>query len=113
MTRRVLSHDPVTGTTTYFDYTSDDKMVITESQNVSGTLKEAHAMMVDEDRTAKGIKGDMWHYARLPNVVIYEMLTKHGVDANNPQHRGRFFKLLNTEYKQFKTTHKNHSVKNA
>ena len=54
-------------------------MTITHEQNVEGILEFAHGKSLS-NATKKGIKDDMWHYARVPNAIILEMKTKHGVD---------------------------------
>jgi hypothetical protein len=110
--RHILDHNPQTGETTYFDY-SDERVVITHTQDVTPILKMAHYWTNKESKTDYGIKNDMWHYARVPNIIILEMKTKHGVDFFDKNDKPRVFHLLNTEYARFKTTHKRHSIKHA
>ena len=108
---RVLDYDPLTGEKVLFDYDRHlDQMVITHEQDVRRELKFAHEKSVS-DATAKGIKNDMWHYARVPNIVILEMKTKYGVDFWDQNHRKKVFELLNTEYKWCKTTDKHHAIR--
>ena len=110
MTRRVLDYDPLTGVTTYFDYTSEDQMVITHSQDVTTVLDGTQAMRNDEDYSRKGIKQDQWHYARIPDTVAMEMLTKHGVNImKTPIDWPSVLKLINTEYPYLKVTTKHHA----
>ena len=112
MGKRLLDFNPVTGEKTWFEYDNHaDSMTITHEQDVSEALKYAHARTVDGGYSAKGMKNDMWHYARVPNSVIMEMKTKHGVDFFDKNHEKRMFHLLNTEYAQFKTTAKKHNVR--
>ena len=109
MGRRLMDFDPLSGVATYFSYDEHlDQAAITYEQDVSEFLNYAHHKATNSDYTKQGIKNDMWHYARVPQVVQYEMLYKHGVDMGNPAHRKRFFELLNTEYKRCKTTDKVH-----
>ena len=111
MTRRLLDYNPTTGETAWYDYNRhEDKAIITHEQDVTGILDFAHGKSVS-NATANGIKGDMWHYARVPNAIILEMKTKHGVDFFDKNHRKRMFALLNTEYARFKTTDKKHNVR--
>lgn len=111
MTRRLLDYNPATGETCWYDYSHhEDKMVITHSQDVEGILDFAHGKALS-NATAKGIKNDMWHYARVPNSIILEMKQKHGVDFFDKNDAKRMFHLLNTEYKRFKTTDKKHNVR--
>jgi hypothetical protein len=112
MTKRLLDFNPVTGERMYFEYShSDDKMVISHEQDVQSALDYSHAKAADTDLTRKGIKNDLWHYARVPNIVIMEMKEKHGVEFFNKNHSKRVFELLNTEYKHCKTTDKTHNVR--
>lgn len=111
--RRILSYDPLTKETIYFDYSDDDKMTLTHSYDVSESLELSKSLANDEDRTKRGIKNDLWHYAHIPVGVAMDMLVKHGVDIHNKDHQGKLFKLLNTEYKHCKTTHLTHNVKHG
>ena len=97
---------------TIFDYNSaTDVMTITHQQDVSPYLKVAAELRADSNRTKKGIKKDWLHYAIIPQSVEMEMLTKHGVDCNKQADLPKVYKLLNDEYRQFKTTEIMHSVK--
>lgn len=45
-------------------------------------------------------KSEMWHAASIPISVMYEWLTKYGVNAWNPDHSDGVKKLLNSsEYR--------------
>jgi hypothetical protein len=112
MAKQFLDYNPLTGETLYFDYVeSEDKMILTHSQDVTRSLELAAALRNDTDATARGIKNDMWRYAHVPNTIIVEMQQKHGVDFFDPNDAKKVFALLNTEYKQFKTTDKHHMPK--
>lgn len=51
-------------------------------------------------------KSEMWHAASVPNAVMFEWLTKHGVNAWNPAHRDGVKRLLNSdEYRWCKVKH--------
>lgn len=107
---RVLDFNPLTGERVLFDYDAhQDRMVLTHQQDVRRELAFAHNKAVDDSATQRGIKNDLWHYARVPNIVILEMKQKHGVDFFDRNHKKRVFELLNTEYKWCKTTDKNHT----
>jgi hypothetical protein len=111
MTRRLLDHNPLTGETCWYDYSHhEDKAIITHEQKVDGILEFAHGKSLSH-ATAKGIKKDLWHYARVPNSIILEMKTKHGVDFFDKNDEKRMFALLNTEYARFKVTEKTHNVR--
>ena len=114
MTRRVLDHNPLSGVTTYFDYEqSTDRMVITESQDVSAIIDANAAMRNDEDRTKQGIKDDHWHYARIPDAVLVDIRNKYGVKFEDKNDLPKLLKIINTDYPYLKTTHLNHTIKHA
>lgn len=71
-------------------------------------LRRAHAQAVDDDQTKRGIGKDFWKYASVPNIVIMEMKSKHGVDFFDKNDWPKVLELLNTEYSRFKTTSKVH-----
>ena len=62
--------------------------------------------------TDYGIKQDLWHYARIPPVVILEMRFKYGVDIFKRDHLKKALQLINTEYPHLKTTEKTHTINN-
>jgi hypothetical protein len=107
----LLDYNPVTGEKVWFDYGEDDRLVITHEQDVNPSLEYSHARRNDAEYTRKGIKNDLFHFARVPNIVIMEMQSKHGVDFFDKNHAKRVFELLNTEYKYCKTTDKVHNVR--
>lgn len=109
---RVLDFNPLTGERVLFDYDAhEDRMVLTHQQDVRRELAFSHAKSVDDNATKRGIKNDLWHYARVPNIVIMEMKNKHGVDFFDKNHKKRVFELLNTEYAYCKTTDKKHAIR--
>ena len=112
MTKRALDYNPITGETVWFQYDQhDDRMTITHEQDVTRILDFAHLKATNPGYTRDGIKEDWWHYAKVPNSIIMEMAQKHGVDFFSEEDAPKVFNLLNTEYKAFKTTDKNHNVR--
>lgn len=112
MTRRLLDFNPLTGEKVWFNYVEhDDTMVITHEQDVTPALEIAHFRATDGSYSAKGIKEDWWHYAKVPNAIILKMKEEDGVDFFNQNDAKRMFELLNTKYKLFKMTTKNHNVR--
>lgn len=112
--KRLLDVDPISGQEVWWEYDGHEKRAtITHTENVQPALDLAHGLAMDENRTKKGIKGDMWHYAKVPATVILEMKQKHGVDFFDKNDWPRVFRLLNTEYSRFKTTQKNHEMRHA
>lgn len=107
--KRLLDFNPLSGEKVWFDYDRNDQMVLTHEQDVSRHLEYAHARMVDTDYTKKGIKNDLWHYAKVPNTVMIEMKQKHGVDMMCPDPDWKaIFRCINAHYPWLKTTDKMH-----
>lgn len=114
MTRLLLDHNPLSKETVYFDFDEHtDQVTITHEQDVSSFLDRAHELSTDLDRSRRGIKNDLWHYAHVPNMVIMDMKLKHGVDFFDRSQAAKMFRLLNTEYKRTKVTNGTHEVKNG
>lgn len=112
--KRLLDIDPISGQEVWWEYNQREKSVtMTHTENVQPALDLAHELAMDTNRTNKQIKGDMWHYAKVPATVILEMKQKHGVDFFDKNDWPRVFRLLNTEYSRFKTTQKHHEVRHA
>ena len=111
MARRILDFDPLTGVTTYFEYNhADQKMHITDVQDVNPILDAVTQMRNDDDYSKQGIKNDMWHYARLPMAVLMEIESKHGVKCltGKVDWKG-LFRVINQHYPNLKATTKAHA----
>ena len=51
-------------------------------------------------------RSEMWHAASIPTSVMFEWLTRFGVNAWNPDHSGAVKKLLNSsDYRWCKVKH--------
>lgn len=111
MTRRILDFDPLSNTTTYFDFDAQDQMHITTVQNVNPVIEAATKRRHDDDYSKRGMKEDMWHYARIPDAVALEMRTKYGVDmlAQKVDWKA-VLKCINLHYPALKTTTKHHAA---
>lgn len=97
------------GVATYEDMTVDNKLQIHYQQDVEPILDLAKYERVN-GLTDKGIKNDMWLYARIPPVVILEMRFKHGVNIFDKNHQKRAIELINREYPHLKCTEKHHGI---
>jgi hypothetical protein len=109
MSKILLDYDPLTGITESLDF-SDDSVRVVREQSPTRAMESAKSLALNEDYTRQGIKRDQWHYARIPLLILEEMKTKHGADWNdkNDHKHKKFFRVLNTQYPAFKTTHWNH-----
>lgn len=106
MTKKLLDYDPFTKTTTYFEGGGDGSFKIHQSQDVSGILRHTKALANNPEYKRAGIKKDAYHFARVPNTVLHEMLTKHGVNWTKDEDMPKIERLLQTEYKHFLTVDK-------
>jgi len=109
MARQLLDYDPTTGVSCYFDWDAQEQARVIHTQDTAAAIDRAKERANKTAITDDGIKNDMWHYAHVPVLIQMEMLSKHGVDFNDPNQRAAVFHLINTEYPHCKTTHKNHS----
>ena len=82
----LLDHDPISGMTEWISTDEETgETFIRYEQDVSPILdynKEMQAESFDK-------RSDMWHAAKVPNVVAMEWLTKYGVQMWNPRAQGR------------------------
>lgn len=96
----LLDYDPFSGLK---EWISTDEMTgechIRYEQDVSALLDDNKAAQTDGfDRRA-----EMWHVAKIPNIVLIEWMTKYGIDYYNPNHKKGWIKLLNSsEYSHLK-----------
>jgi hypothetical protein len=106
-----LDYDPLRGVAQYQDSTyGDNRLQIHYKQDVEPILEVAKTERIN-GLTDKGIKKDLWLYARIPPVVILEMKYKHGVDVFKRDHMKKAFQLINSEYPYLKCTEKTHTVR--
>jgi len=99
----MIDHNPATGVTKYIaaDDTGDGVLVRTEFRD-QGLIERNKSLQNDDfDR-----RSDMWHAASIPTSVMYEWLTRFGVNAWNPAHADAVKKLLNSsDYRWCKVKH--------
>lgn len=113
-TKRYLDYNPLTGESVTFEFDhATDKIILTHEADVTRSLKIAEELRQDEERTKRGIKNDMWHFAHVPPIVQMKMLQEDGVDFWDRNDWPKVFKLLNTKYAAFKTTTGTHNIKHA
>lgn len=108
MSKRILDFDPLTGVTNVFEYNSlTDVTTLMGYQDVEPILEMNNQLRNDADYSKKGIKNEMWHYAKIPNIV-QEALLRKGINMDNKDHAKKFFQVLESEYPYLKTTTKVH-----
>lgn len=99
----LLDHDPISGMTEWISTDEETgETFIRYEQDVSPILdynKEMQAESFDK-------RSEMWHAAKVPNIVAMEWLTKYGVQMWNPAHKDGVRKLLNSnEYRYLRVNH--------
>jgi len=101
--KRVLSEDKDAGITTYWHSTENGFAVETVQHDVTPILK-SNAIKRGLGRDYYATDPDMWKAASIPIGVMYEWLTKYGVDVLNEDHWPAVKKLLNDpEWRYLKT----------
>jgi hypothetical protein len=105
MSRKILSFDKNKQllTTTTFE---DGKHVVKYEQELQPYWDENARFRANGDLWAKGMKDGMAHVAFIPDLVILDMLHKHGVNFYAPEDGPKVRKLIETEYAYCKTTDK-------
>lgn len=105
MARKFLDFNPLTGllTTTAFE---DGKNIIKYEQDVTPFFDDNARLRADTDRWKQGVKDSFAHAAFVPDLVIVDMLTKHGVNFYAKEDHNKVMYLLETEYQKCKTTDK-------
>lgn len=103
MDKRPFDYDPLTGATETFSYDEDsDRCVIERTENV-GPLLEQNKRAQNEDR---GETDGMVHVAAIPTAVIYEWLTRYGVNIWDKNHMPAVKRLLNSsDYRYLRVNH--------
>jgi hypothetical protein len=109
---KFIDRNETSGLETWGDSTyGDNRQQFHYRQDVEPLLDLAKRERND-GLTDKGIKKDLWLYARIPPVTILEIKHKYGVDCFKRDHLKRFFSIINQHYPHLKTTEKHHELKN-
>lgn len=91
----LIDANRATGLRKWMNYDDEtDSVLISYEQD-----KSALGAILDRNKAAQADgfdrSSDMWHAAHIPIGVIYEWITKHGVDFYNPAHKDGVMRLLN------------------
>lgn len=100
---KLLDYDPVSGMKEWISTDEDTGEVrIRYEQDVQPFLDYNKEMQADGfDK-----RSDMWHAAKIPNVILMEWAVKHGVQAWNPEHKDGVRRLLNDpDYRYLRVNH--------
>ncbi|WP_442679749.1 hypothetical protein ACSBM8_00660 [Sphingomonas sp. ASY06-1R] len=99
----LIDHDPDRGVRKYIAAgdEADSVTIRTEIDDHAVIARNRELQKDGFDRRA-----DMWHAASIPTSVMYEWLSKFGVNAWNPAHADAVKKLLNSsDYRWCKVKH--------
>ena len=93
----LLDYNPVSGLTEWISTDEETgKSFIRYEQDTSAILdfnKESQAEGFDK-------RSEMWHAAKIPDIILLKWLTEHGVDAWDKNHAEGVKRLLNSnEYR--------------
>ena len=107
MAREFLSYDPITKVTTYTDYDEASGRMFVHSEQDVGPLLDVCKALANEGIHSP--KEELWHFAKLPNVVITDLKRK-GLDlfSADPSVFKRIVREINTTYPYLKTSHYKH-----
>ncbi len=105
-----FEYDPLTGVTTYFEFTNDQKLVMRYEQDVSELVDHCKALANEGAPDEAFRKQGVAVYAKLPLVVLGQM-AKKGIRFFDPNHVGRVVREVNENYPWLKTTSKHHEVR--
>lgn len=103
-------YDPVQGLIEHNTYDDERKAFIVHKVQDVSALLDRNKELANTGATDAGIKKGLWHYASVPLVVQYELLSKYGLNIHKKEHTARIFDVINRDYPYLKTTAKNHSL---
>lgn len=106
MAKKLLDYDSYTKTSTWFEGGGDGSFKVHQSQDIESILRYTKALANNQQYKREGIKNDAYHFARVPNSILHEMLVKHGVNWMVNEDMPKIERLLQTEYKHFLTVDK-------
>ncbi len=101
---KLLDYNPLSGLKTWFSSSEEDGETwrIRYEQDASSLL-DANKEAQNEDFDKRS---DMWHAASVPAIVLYEWMTKYGVNYYDPNHKEGVKRLLNSdEYRWCRVKH--------
>lgn len=104
MGERLFDYDPHTGMKTWFSSSEENEGTwqFRYEQDASPILdhnKEMQSESFDK-------RSEMWHAAKIPTVIIYEWMTKYGVNIWDKNHKEGVRRLLNhPDYRYLRVNH--------
>jgi len=90
---QLIDHDAARGVRKFIASGEDDDSLLVRTEIADGAVIARNRDLQNEgfDR-----RSEMWHAASIPTSVMFEWLTRFGVNAWNPDHSDAVKKLLNS-----------------
>ena len=99
----LIDCDPRRGIRKYVAMGDTPDSVLVRTEIEDSLIVQQNRIMQNEDFDRRA---DLWHAASIPTSVMYEWLTRYGVNAWNPAHADGVRKLLNSsDYRWCKVKH--------
>ena len=99
----LIGQDTARGVRKYVASGDDPDSVLVRTEVADGKIADQNKQLQNEDFDRRS---DFWHAASIPTSVMYEWLTRFGVNAWNPAHSDAVKKLLNSsDYRWCKVKH--------
>lgn len=107
-----LDFDPLTGVQQWVDGDESNRLQVHYRQDVEPLLDLTKLERSEGASDLRWRKTGMALYARIPPVVVLEILHKYGVDimSANKTHWAKAFKIINSDYPHLKCTDMHHSM---
>ena len=100
---QLIDHDPDRGVRKFIASGEERDSVLVRTEIADGAIVQRNKDLQNDsfDR-----RSEMWHAASMPTSVMFEWLTRYGVNAWNPGHSDAVKKLLNSsDYRWCKVKH--------
>jgi hypothetical protein len=98
-----IDYDANRGIRKYIAEGDEQDSVIVKTEIADRSVLDRNRALQSEDFDRRS---DLWHAASIPTSVMYEWLTRFGVNAWNPDHMDAVKKLLNSsDYRWCKVKH--------
>jgi len=89
----LIDQDPTRGVRKYIASGDNPDSVLVRTEITDSKIADENRQLQNEDFDRRS---DFWHAASIPTSVMYEWLTRYGVNAWNPNHADAVRKLLNS-----------------
>ena len=95
MTRRFMSHNPVTGITSYFEGDGQGGFSIIEEADIDDVL-EHNTRHRNNGTNGKSANGEFWYAGEIPMITIQKWLVEDHIDVFNPNDAKKVKQRLNS-----------------